>query len=72
MEPLLALDPGARAAAFKQYDHCRPGSSSCSPFLAIPARPADGYLRERPPDSLINAAILVYHLTDADLARALD
>ena len=73
-QPFLSGDPSARAAVIArssptelwvlllrvlQYDEYR--------FARLKA-----YLRHRQPDDAINFSILVYRLTEADLARALD
>lgn len=71
VQPLLSDDPAIRAAALRQhalsdwqltlkyFEMCR--------FARLTA-----YLRKREPDDNINYSILIYRLTDADLARALD
>lgn len=71
VKPLLSDDPEVRAAALRQhalsdwqltltyFEMCR--------FARLTA-----YLRKREPDDNINYSILVYKLTDADLAHALD
>jgi len=71
VQPLLAFDPAARAQSFKRYD-----IDTVIPLLdqfeQYRLARLTAYLRQREPDSTLNDAILVYHLTDADLARALD
>ena len=71
VQPLLAEDHDTRRAALKQRD------ISSTQLLLYQfeqyrlARFAD-YLRRRSPDTTLDYSILVYHLTDADLVRALD
>jgi len=71
MRPLLALDPAARAEAFQRYDLDALGSL-LDQFEQYRLARLTAYLRQREPDSNLNYGILVYRLTDADLARALD
>ncbi len=71
VDPLLDADPSARAAAFRQYD-----MDELAPLLASFeeyrfARLTD-FLRRRTPDDEINGSILVFRVTAADLAAALD
>ncbi len=71
IQPLLASDPGSRAEAFKHYD-----IDALIPLLdrfeQYRFARLTLYLRQRQPDAMLNYSILVYRLTDADLARALD
>jgi len=71
VEPLLTLDPGARAEAFKRYDLDALGPL-LDQFEQYRLARLTAYLRQREPDNTLNYAILVYRLTDADLVRALD
>ncbi len=71
VEPLLAADPTARAAAFRQYDMDDLPALLASFEEYRFARLTD-FLRRRSPDDQINGSILVYRLTPADLAAALD
>jgi alpha-L-fucosidase len=71
LQPLLARDASARAEAFRHYD-----LDTLAPLLEqfqqYRLARLTAYLRQREPDTTLNDAILVYHLTDAELARALD
>jgi hypothetical protein len=69
LQPLLTLDSSARAEAFKRYDIDTLGSL-LDQFQQYRLARLTAYLRQRQPDSTLNDAILVYHLTDADIARA--
>ena len=71
VKPLLGDDAGARAAALSRH----PFDEWAWVLLHFEqyrfARLATGLL-QREPDDEINFSILVYHLTDADIGRALD
>jgi len=69
--PLLDSDSGARAEAFKRFDLDALGPL-LDQFEQYRLARLTSYLRSREPDANLNGAILVYRLTDADLARALD
>lgn len=69
--PLLSPDPAVRAEASKRYDVNTLGPL-LDRFEQYRLARLTAYLRQRAPDALINDAILVYRLTDADLARALE
>jgi len=71
LRPLLELDSSTRAEAFRHYD-----LDTLAPLLEqfqqYRLARLTAYLRGREPDTTLNDSILVYHLTDAELARALD
>ena len=71
VKPLLVPEPGARAAALNAHTYGEwPGL--LRNFDEYRFARLTAWLRLREPDDEINYSILVYHLTEADLARALD
>ena len=71
VRPLLSDDPVDRAVALRQHNLLNWQTTLTFFEMGRFAR-LTAYLRQREPDDNINYSILVYHLTDADLARALD
>jgi hypothetical protein len=69
VEPLLSPDPAARAEAFRQADVGALGPL-LDRFEQYRLAKLTAFLRRRTPDSTLNYAILVYHLTEADVGRA--
>jgi hypothetical protein len=70
VDPLLDLDPVARAEAFRRYNVGALGPL-LDRFEQYRLARLTSFLRRRRPASEINHAILVYSLTEADLDREL-
>ncbi len=68
--PLLTDDPAVRNAAMAQWP-ARQWLNTVNDFDELRFARLTAYLRRREPDDNIGHSILVYHLTDADLDRAL-
>ncbi len=71
VQPLLSDDPVDRATALGQHDPSD-WQVTLTYFEMYRFARLTAYLRKREPDDNINYSILVYKLTDADLAHALD
>jgi hypothetical protein len=71
IQPLLSDDPVDRATALDQHSPSD-WQITLNFFEMWRLARLTAYLRQREPDDSINYSILVYHLTDADLARALE
>jgi hypothetical protein len=71
VKPLLSTDPAARAAALQQRDP-EDWKLMLRRFEEIRFARLAAFLRQRKPDEEINFGVLVFHLSDADIARALD
>ena len=69
--PLLSDDRTQRAAALEKLSALK-WQQTFLKFVEYRFARLAAFLRQREPDENINYSILVYHLTDADLARALD
>ncbi len=68
--PVLSDDVQARSAELRQHAPSD-WQSVLARFEAYRFARLTAFLREREPDETINYSILVYHLSDADIARAL-
>jgi hypothetical protein len=71
VQPLLNDDPAVRRAALPQLDPAR-WLTALNDFDELRFMRLTAFLRRREPDDNINYSILVFRLTGADLARALD
>jgi hypothetical protein len=71
VKPLLGDDEKLRMAAL-QGRPLRQWQEILNSFDAARFARLTAYLRRREPDDNVNFSILVYKLTDADIARALD
>lgn len=70
-DPFLSNDPAARAAAIRTID-VRDWHNLWAEFATHRFARLTAFLRQRQPDEHLNYSILVYRLTPADLAAALD
>jgi hypothetical protein len=70
-KPLLSADPAVRLAALRQH-RASEWETLLPQFEMFRFARLTAYLRRREPDGNINYSILVYRLSEADLAAALD
>ena len=73
-QPYLSDDPAVRAAALARANPVQLWNTLLQVLEFDEFRFArlKAYLRHRPPDDAVNYSILVYRLTDAEIAQALD
>ena len=71
VEPLLSDNQADRLTALKQYSFAE-WQSKLDGFDQLRFARLTAYLRQREPDDNVNFSILIYRLSDADLARALE
>jgi hypothetical protein len=71
VRPLLADETSVRAAALEKLS-ARDWLAAFDDYDEYRFARLTAFLRQREPDDHINYSILVYHLSDADVARALD
>ena len=71
VRPLLSADPAARLAALSKLP-LEDWVTTLAYYRMCRLARLTAFLREREPDANVNYSILVYRLSDADVARALD
>jgi tetratricopeptide (TPR) repeat protein len=71
VQPLLDDDPAVRQAALNRHSFAE-WHETLIEFEKCRFARLTAFLRHREPDDTVNGSILIYHLSDADLARALD
>ena len=71
MSPLLSDDPAERRRALNQFP-LEQWYSAINDYEFLRFHRLAAFLRQREPDDNVGFSILVYHLSDADLAGALD
>ncbi|HTX66022.1 MAG TPA: glycosyltransferase family 39 protein [Opitutaceae bacterium] len=71
VRPLLSADPKVRLAALGQHP-LEDWVTTLSYYRMCRLARLTAFLREREPDDNVNHSILVYKLSDADVARAVD